>query len=88
MLLARSEDKLQAVAKNIKEKYNKDTRIITFDHSTLTDINGYKALYEKLDTLDVEVSILVNSAGKAHINPFHNHDLELCLFMMNVNMSS
>eukprot|EP00347_Sterkiella_histriomuscorum_P009091 403342553 len=88
VLLARTQEKLEAVAKNIKDRYNKDTRIVTFDHSKLFNEEGYKQLFEKLDSLDVEVSVLVNTAGKAHMNPFHKHTIEMCLFMINVNINS
>lgn len=41
-------------------------------------------LDRELEGLDV--SILVNSAGKAHMNPFHKHTQELTQFMLALNV--
>ena len=41
-----------------------------------------------MNELDVEISILVNSAGKAHLNLIQNHTVDMCFFMINVNVNA
>lgn len=41
-------------------------------------------LDKELEGLDV--SILVNAAGKAHMNPFHKHSQEMTHFMLALNV--
>ena len=45
-------------------------------------------LYELLDTIQEDVCVLANNAGKAHMNLIHDHSVEMCFNMVNVNINA
>ncbi|CDW80855.1 steroid dehydrogenase [Stylonychia lemnae] len=88
VLLSRTQEKLEKVEKDLKNQYHIETRIICFDLLELFNQEGVEKLYSSFDNLDVEISIVVNSAGKAHVNPIHKHTIDMCFFMVNVNVNA
>ena len=65
VLVSRTLEKLEKVAAKCRDEFNVQTRIVQFDFGTLTNPEAVKELYAKLDTIDVEVSLLANNAGVA-----------------------
>jgi len=65
VLIARSEDKLLALKKELVSKYNIDIKIIVAD---LTSINGLEKV--KKETIGLEIGLLVNNAGREDSNHF------------------
>ncbi len=45
-------------------------------------------LYAMLDTIDEDVCLVANNAGKAHMNLIHDHSIEMCFNMVNVNVNA
>jgi len=62
VIMSRSQDKLQKVANEIKEKYSREVRIIPVDFSGSFEI--YPQIAEKLQDLDI--GVLVNNVGYMH----------------------
>lgn len=87
-MLSRTQEKLEAVASKVRNEYHRETKIVQYDLSKLGNQESVDELYSILDNLNVEVSILVNAAGKAHLNPLHLHSIEMCFFMVNVNVNA
>ena len=65
VLVSRTMEKLERVAAKVREEFKVQTKIIQFDFGTLNNPEAVKDLYSKLDTIDVDVSLLANNAGVA-----------------------
>ena len=65
ILVSRTMEKLERVASKVREEFKVQTKIIQFDFGTLNNPEAVKELYAKLDTIDVDVSLLANNAGVA-----------------------
>jgi len=65
VLVSRTLEKLERVAAKCRDEFKVHTRIVQFDFGTLTNPEAVKELYVKLDTIDVDVSLLANNAGVA-----------------------
>jgi short-subunit dehydrogenase len=81
-------EKMEAVAKRIRDEYKVQTKIIQFDFSKMATPDDVKELYAKLDTIKEDVCILANNAGKAHANSIIAHSVDLCFNMVNVNVNT
>lgn len=67
ILVSRTESKLEALAKEIAEKYKVKVQIIAFDASTDLPAN-YEAIKQALGTVD-NVTVLINNVGQSHSIP-------------------
>mmetsp|Transcript_15943 Transcript_15943/g.22186 ORF Transcript_15943/g.22186 Transcript_15943/m.22186 type:complete len:325 (-) Transcript_15943:60-1034(-) len=87
ILMARSKDKLDELAKEIETKYNVKTLVIPFDFAT-KDSAQYDGLKQQFDKLDI--SILVNNVGvlTSDIKFFLDHTTEEIDWITHVNISS
>jgi 17beta-estradiol 17-dehydrogenase / very-long-chain 3-oxoacyl-CoA reductase len=65
ILVSRTLEKLERVAAKVRDEYKVQTKIIQFDFGTLYTAESVNELYVKLDTIDVDVSLLANNAGVA-----------------------
>ncbi|CDW81761.1 short chain dehydrogenase reductase family protein [Stylonychia lemnae] len=75
VLIARNSEKLAAVAKDIQNKYGRDTRMIVFDFSKETSFAAYEHIVRLLD--DIDVSILINNVGMSNKpDDQENHQLK------------
>ena len=85
VLISRSEEKLEAVSKQITEKFNVKTKIIVYDFAK---VDGYEYIAKELEDLDI--GILVNNVGMAYGKPVRHDDSDLSktFNIMTVNMFS
>ncbi|CAL1594835.1 unnamed protein product [Knipowitschia caucasica] len=87
MLISRSQDKLDDVAKSIEEQYNVETRTIAVDF-------GKSDIYPKIEAglTGLEIGVLVNNVGVSYPYPeyyLHVPDLDNFITnMINVNITS
>ena len=90
VLVSRTAEKLEAVASRLRANYGVQTRIVQFDFATLSSPEAVADLYAKLDTAtkDIDVCVLANNAGKAHANLIHDHSVDICFNMVNVNVNT
>ena len=80
VLVARSEDKLIALAEEIEEEYEVATLVLALDLATE---EGIDALLEGVDDLDI--SMIVNNAGFGDGGAFHTRDPERIAEMIKLN---
>ncbi len=80
-LVARNEEKLEKLKKDLEEKYNSNIKIIIAD---LSKKENSKIVFEKSGPVDV----LVNNAGFGLTGEFAKNDLERELDMIELNISS
>jgi 17beta-estradiol 17-dehydrogenase / very-long-chain 3-oxoacyl-CoA reductase len=66
VLVSRTQSKLDALAAELKEKHDTDTRVLAMDFTQNRD-KDYKSLAKLLDGLDI--SILINNVGLSHDIP-------------------
>jgi short-subunit dehydrogenase len=71
ILVARSKDKLEALAKEVSEKHNIDTHVIVSD---LCSPDGVRNLVAKIAEAGLRVDILVNNAGFGTYGKFEEID--------------
>lgn len=86
VLISRSKQKLETVAAEIRKSSGVETLTIVYD---FTDIEGFEALDEILNGLDV--GVLVNNVGMAYgksLKFFHQCESEKLAAIMKVNMFS
>ena len=85
VLIARSEDKLKALAADLEKQHGIRTRVLARD---LTDPAAPDAIFEQLQTEGVAVEILVNNAGYASYGCFHELELQRELNMIQLNVTT
>ena len=89
ILVSRTMDKLERVALILREQYKVQTRIVQFDFATLNSAERVADLYSLLDAhSDLDVAVLANNAGKAHMNFIHDHAIDMCFNMVNLNINA
>ncbi|XP_060149202.1 uncharacterized oxidoreductase SSP0419-like [Globicephala melas] len=85
VLVARSADKLEQIAQELKEQYQTEVLVIVQDLS-LPD--GAKQVYAKLKEDHIQIDVLVNNAGFGRVGDFANEDVEVMTEMINLNITS
>jgi uncharacterized protein len=83
VLVARSEDKLKALADELEGKHKIKASVMPMD---LTDPQSPQALYDALQGTAIDV--LVNNAGFASYGKFHELDLNKELAMIQLNITT
>ena len=85
ILVARTEEKLEAVKKEIEEKYGVAAHVIVAD---LSDPDSARAIHRVVGERGLRVDVLVNNAGFGGYGFFHETDLDHELRMIQVNVTS
>ncbi len=85
VLLARREDRLEALANNLRSKFEIQANVIAAD---LSDISAPERIAGILAERGISVDALVNNAGFGHLGEFVAADPSRLLSMMTVNMLS
>lgn len=83
VLVARRRERLEALAKTLREKYDTDSKVVICDVSKLDECEG---LVKEIENLPVE--IFINNAGFGDCNHFLQGDLEKELQMVDVNIKA
>lgn len=84
IIVARSEIELNNVTETVKEKYKVNCYPIVLD---LSKENAANELFQKTNSLKLEVDVLVNNAGVGAIGKFEDYDLKRynSLLQLNIN---
>jgi len=85
VLLARREEKLKEIAKELHEKYHINIFVLSKD---LSDPNSPKEIKKELKENNIQIDILVNNAGFGNAGKFVKNDIEKELNMIQVNIAS
>ncbi|MEK3885289.1 SDR family oxidoreductase [Paenibacillus sp. PL2-23] len=85
VLVARSSDKLQQLARELKDTYRASCMTVTKDLGVESEI---AALHKELLEQEIEVDVLVNNAGFGLYGEFVETDLEQELNMIDLNVCS
>lgn len=87
ILMARNQEKLDAVAKEIETEFKVKTKVVIFDFSTLTDETSATKLKEELEKLKyLDISVLVNNVGNAKFAKLHEQSIQDCLRQVSINV--
>lgn len=85
IIIARSENKLIALKKELEDKYNVNVMVIAKD---LTKANAPKEIYEEVQSAGLKVDYLINNAGFGGLGKFHERALADDIAMINLNISA
>lgn len=85
IIIARSENKLIALKKELEDKYNVNVMVIAKD---LTKSNAPKEIYEEVQSAGLKVDYLINNAGFGGLGKFHERALADDIAMINLNISA
>ncbi len=85
IIVARSEDKLDVLKKELEDTYNINALIIAKD---LTHSNAPKEVYNEIKKQGIQVDYLINNAGFGGLGKFQERKLELGLSMIHLNISA
>lgn len=83
VIVARRNEELESLKKEIEEKYKVDVKVIVKD---LTKVNAPQEIYNELKQDGVEVEYLINNAGFGGIGKFHERDWAKDEAMINLNV--
>lgn len=83
LLVARTEDRLQAIAAELREQYKVRVEIVAVD---LAHPDGPRQLCDATADLDFQPNLLVNNAGVGVLGPFSELPLERAQDMIRLNI--
>jgi short-subunit dehydrogenase len=84
-LVARSEDKLKALAAELKSEFGTDAIVISADLSSAKGVSG---LVAALDKRKEEIDILVNNAGVLEVGAFCDTPTQEIMTLVNLNVAA
>ncbi|KZN34212.1 hypothetical protein N480_21655 [Pseudoalteromonas luteoviolacea S2607] len=85
VLVARSEDKLKALASEIEVKYNVSATVISED---LSDPLSAQRIFDTTEALNLQVDVLINNAGFGGHGIFYERDRAADQQMVQVNITT
>jgi uncharacterized protein len=85
ILVARSADKLEVLAEEIRKNNNSDVIVIDSD---LSDVTGVDSLISEIISKDIKIDILINNAGFGDFGDFAKADLGKNMEMIRLNISA
>lgn len=85
IVVARSENKLNELKKELEENYKINVFVIQKD---LSKPNAPKEIYEQIQKAGLKVDYLINNAGFGGLGKFNERELEEDLEMINLNISA
>jgi short-subunit dehydrogenase len=83
ILVARSRDKLEALASKLQQQYLINTEVIVQD---LTEPAAGKTVFESIQQVGLTVDLLINNAGFGDYGDFSDRDLSKQLAMIQLNV--
>lgn len=85
IVIARSQDKLEALKTEIENKYGTSVRVLVKD---LSDPTSPQEIFSELEKENINVDVLVNNAGFALFGKFYETDWQTEAEMIQVNITS
>lgn len=85
VLVARSADKLQELANELKVKYAIEAHVFAMD---LIPTGAAKALFDRITSEEITIDILVNNAGMMQVEKLHECDIEGLNRLIQLNIQS
>jgi short-subunit dehydrogenase len=85
VIIARSEDKLNQLKKDLEEKYKISVFVLAKD---LTQVSATQEIYEEVKANGITVDYLINNAGFGGLGEFHERKLAQDISMINLNISA
>ncbi|KID56008.1 short-chain dehydrogenase [Pseudoalteromonas luteoviolacea] len=85
VLVARSQDKLDALAKELEVKHSIKTTVISED---LSQPHAAQRIFAKTSALNIEVDVLINNAGFGGHGVFYQRDMVADQQMVQVNITA
>ncbi len=85
VLVARSKDKLNAIAEELETKFNVKTNVILSD---LSKPESPQKLYDEVMSKNIIIDVLINNAGFGEFGKFVEKDLKRYLRMINLNITA
>ena len=85
VLVARSKDKLEALAEELKAAHSIEVMVITED---LSVPNAASHVFEQTEALGIQVDVLINNAGFGGHGKFHKQALATSEQMIQVNIAA
>jgi short-subunit dehydrogenase len=83
VITARSEDKLNEIAEQLKSSHGIEVTVIPFD---LSKPSGGLLLHQELQNRNITINVLINNAGYGDFGDFVTTDEKKTVDMMNLNM--
>lgn len=84
-VVARREDRLEELAKSIKETYGQTVHVFPMD---LTEEDAPSKLHKQISERGLAIKVLINNAGVGHFGKFHEMDQEVNDEMIKLNISA
>ncbi len=85
VLVARSEEKLNKIAKDLEEKYKIKATVLVKD---LSEADSATKIYFELKNRDINIDVLINNAGFGKIGAFIDEKLSTYTEMLNLNVTT
>ncbi len=85
VLVARSEQKLNDLKKELESQYNITAKVIALD---LSKTESAHQLFDLTEEKNIKVDYLINNAGFGDFEEFHKSDLNKALEMIDLNIKS
>ncbi len=85
VLVARSEEKLNCIAKELENQYKVKVMVLIED---LSKPNSALKIYTKLKEEKINIDVLINNAGFGTYGNFLNEDLQTITEMINLNITT
>jgi short-subunit dehydrogenase len=83
VLVARTEERLTELEKDLEGRYQASVRVVPMD---LTEPGAPRSLYNELSQSGVEIDVLINNAGFGDVGPFSEADTAKLLDMLQLNV--
>ncbi len=83
IVVARSQDKLNTLKKELEEKYGVEVMVIAKD---LTHPDASKQVFDEVEAHGITIDYLINNAGFGGLGKFHQRPWEDDLAMINLNI--
>ncbi|GAA1348844.1 SDR family oxidoreductase [Falsarthrobacter nasiphocae] len=85
VLSARRQDRLEALAEEIRRDHGRRADVVPAD---LSDTDGVRQLLSTLDEREIRITGLINNAGFGKITPLHEQDPDEVHRMINLNVTA
>ena len=85
VLVARNEDKLSELAREVSEAHGVRAEVVALD---LSDPEAPVALFREMKRREIEIEVLINNAGFGSLGRFHETPIDRQLEMLRLNVAA